>query len=211
MAVDLGHGFCLRHALPSDHAALAEICLKTGDSGADATAREDDPTLLGAIYAVPYQVLEPDFAFVIEDRQGVCGYLLGTPDTPKFYDRLEREWFSKLRLRLRDPGTDSTLWQGSDWARTAIHWPEYVYPAVLHEYPAQGHIDMLARARGKGVGRAAMLHLTNLMKQGGCSGMHLHVSPFNVKAQGFYQNLGFTHLQDAALPGHTYFMVRGLR
>ncbi|MFN0192587.1 MAG: GNAT family N-acetyltransferase [Aestuariivirga sp.] len=210
MAVDLGNGFRLRHALPSDHAALAEVCLKTGDSGADATAREDDPTLLGAIYAVPYQVLEPDFAFVIEDGLDVCGYLLGTPDTPRFYDRLERQWFAKLRPTLCDPGPDSNAWKGSDWARSAIHRPEYIYPDVLRAYPAQGHIDMFERARGRGVGSAAMRYLIGALTNAGSVGMHLHVSPVNAKAQGFYRHLGFSHLQDAALPDHTYFMVRTL-
>ena len=47
------------------------VCLKTGDAGQDATAREDDPQLLGLIFAIPYQVLEPDFAFVIDGPNGV--------------------------------------------------------------------------------------------------------------------------------------------
>src|SRR5665213_4601378 len=34
-----------------DLAALYEICLKTGDSGKDATALYDDPKLIGHVYA----------------------------------------------------------------------------------------------------------------------------------------------------------------
>ena len=66
MILDFGDGFFLRQATADDHDALARICLKTGDAGKDATAREDDPGLLGLIYAIPYQVLEPELAFVIE-------------------------------------------------------------------------------------------------------------------------------------------------
>ena len=56
MVLDFGGGYRLRAALAEDHAALCMVCLKTGDSGKDATGREDDPDLLGLIYAVPYQV-----------------------------------------------------------------------------------------------------------------------------------------------------------
>src|SRR5687768_5326161 len=85
MVFDFGDGYRLRAALAEDHAALNMVCLKTGDSGKDATAREDDPDLLGLIYAVPYQVYEPDFAFVIDGPNGVCGYILGAPDTAGIY------------------------------------------------------------------------------------------------------------------------------
>jgi hypothetical protein len=54
MGVDLPSGFTLRHAEARDHDALCDVCLKTGDSGADASAREDDPRLLGEIWALPY-------------------------------------------------------------------------------------------------------------------------------------------------------------
>ena len=155
MRLDLGNGFVLRNATRSDHDALNHVCLLTGDAGDDASAREDDPDLLGLIYAVPYQVLEPDFAFVIDGRQGVgvVGYVLGAPDTGRFNRRLEAEWFPRLRARVAHAPLDKARWQGSDWARHAIHHPEYVYPPSLHGFPAHGHIDLLPQARGKGVGR----------------------------------------------------------
>ena len=81
MMLDLGHGLVLRHAKPDDHAALCRVCLLTGDSGGDATAREDNPDLLGLIYAVPYQVYEPDFAFVVDGPDGVSGYLFGAAES----------------------------------------------------------------------------------------------------------------------------------
>lgn len=210
MELDFGGGYTLRQARWSDYAALNRICLKTGDSGKDATAREDDPDLLGLIYAVPYQVYAPRFAFVVQGPGGACGYVLGTPDSAAFYDRLQREWFRPLAARVDDPGPDEETWRGSDWARRIIHHPEFVYPEVLHAYPAHGHIDLLEEARGRGIGSASLRLVMERLKAEGAPGMHLQVSPSNEGALKFYRTLGFTPLEDESLPGHTVFMVTRL-
>ncbi|MDB5541183.1 MAG: family acetyltransferase [Devosia sp.] len=210
MELDLGGGYRLRPALWNDYAALCRVCLKTGDAGKDATGREDDPDLLGLIYAVPYQALAPEFAFVVEGPDGVCGYVLGALDTPAFYEKLEVEWFPALAARIGDPGPDESRWQGSDWARHAIRHPEFIYPEALQAYPAHGHIDLLEEARGRGIGRRAMEHLMGKLAAAGARGMHLQVSPRNRGAQAFYRKLGFAVLRDWELPRHTVFMVRGL-
>jgi ribosomal protein S18 acetylase RimI-like enzyme len=208
--LDFGDGFHLRRATSSDHAALKMVCLKTGNHGEDATALEDDPELLGLIYAIPYQVYAPDFAFVVEGSSGVCGYVLGAPSTDRFIEQVTREWFSPLAARLTDPGPNESAWRGSDWARHVIHHPEFVYPAALHPYPAHGHIDLLEEARGRGIGSRIMRHLMGKLREAGAPGMHLQVSPKNRGALQFYKTLGFTELRDASLPRHTTFMVTAL-
>ena len=210
MELDFGDGYSLRKAQWADYAALNRVCLLTGDSGRDATAREDDPDLLGLIYAVPYQVFSPDFAFVVQGPEGVCGYVLGTPNSERFYGRLGREWFPPLAKRLRDPGPDEGLWVGSDWARRAIHHPEYVNPPVLRDYPAHGHIDLLEEARGRKIGSRGMRLMMQRLAATGISGMHLQVSPSNFGALSFYQTLGFSRLEHETLPAHTAFMVTKL-
>lgn len=208
--LELGDGFALRTATKADHAGLQLVCLKTGDSGADASQREDDPGLLGLIYAVPYQEFAPDFAFVIEHEASVCGYVLGALDSGAFYRKLAQEWFPVLRGLVVDPGPDESSWSGSDWARRAIHHPELVFPPVLAAYPAHGHIDLLEVARGRGIGRQALEHLMDRLRMAGAPGMHLQVSPSNAGALAFYRRLGFAPITDAGLPEHTVFMARAL-
>jgi GNAT superfamily N-acetyltransferase len=181
----------LRRATPADHAALRRVCLQTGDSGRDATGIQDDPDLLGQVYAVPYEVGAPDFAYVLEDAEGVCGYLFGAPDTVAFHRFLTGEWFPPLRQGLRDPGTDPAEWRGSDWVRAIIHRPPGLPPIDLVRYPAHGHIDLLPRARGQGAGRRAMAHLMAELAKAGAPGMHLEVSDANRTALDFYRRLGF--------------------
>ena len=200
----------LRQARFEDHAALKHVCLLTGDSGNDASGIEDNPDLLGLIYAVPYQVFEPEYAFVVEDADGVCGYAFGAPDTAAFERRINSGWFPDIARTLSDPGPDESVWTGSDWARRHIHHPPaLVYPA-LDAFPAHGHIDLLERARGRGMGRKAMERVLHRLAKAGCPGVHLGVAPDNDRALAFYGKLGFERFDDPSLPQDTVYVVRGL-
>ena len=208
--LDFGGDFILRHATADDHGDLAGICLRTGNAGADATAFEDDPDLLGLIYAIPYQVHEPDLAFVIEGPQGVAGYLFGVFDTEAFNAKLARDWYPALQRRCVDPGADRSFWKGSDWARRLIHHPALSLPASLSAYPSHGHIDLLEPARGRGIGSTAMKYLQHRLIEGGSPGLHLQVDPRNRSAQEFYRRLGFVRIEATDLPSDIAFMAKPL-
>ena len=199
--------FCIRPATADDHAALSRICLLTGDSGADATDTQDDPTLLGLVYAVPYQVAAPGFAFLLEDAEGPCGYVLGAPDTVAFHRFLTRDWFPPIAARLTDPGPDPARWQGSDWLRDRVRNPEGLPPVDLSAYPAHAHIDLIARAQGRGWGGPALRHLMAALARAGAPGLHLGVSPRNARALHFYAREGF---HDLARTDDTVWLGRGL-
>lgn len=210
MTPDFGNGLFLRQARPDDRDALSAICLKTGNSGKDATATEDDPTLLGLIYAVPYQVLEPDFAFVIDGLDGVAGYVLGTPDTKAFNARLAGRWYPELQAREPDPGANRSQWRGSDWARHRIHHPDFSLSEALAPYPSHGHIDLLAAVRGKGIGRRAIAFLERRLVEAGSPGIHFEVSPQNADALDFYAALGFAIVFEADPSGRFTYVAKRL-
>jgi GNAT superfamily N-acetyltransferase len=209
MILDFGDGFFLRRATADDHDALCMVCLKTGDAGADATLREDDPKLMGQIYAVPYQVLESELAFAIEGPQGVAGYLFGVLDTRAFNARLAAEWYPALRQRVADPDDDRRAWRGSDWARHAIHHADFTVPDALAAWPSHGHIDLLPAARGRGIGRRCMRLLEERLAQAGSTGLFLDVHPRNTKARGFYGALGYERV--GVTIRSSMFMAKTLR
>lgn len=210
MIADLGGGFVLRHATVSDHPALCAVCLRTGDAGGDATWREDDPDLMGQIYAVPYQVLEPDLAFVVDGTAGVAGYLFGAVDTRSFNARLARDWYPALQKRVAPPPADRAAWRGSDWARHAIHHPELAIPEALDAYPSHGHIDLLPQARGRGIGRRCMGLLEGRLAAAGSTGLFLDVNPGNAGARLFYEALGYRHVATGPGPAGSVFMAKRL-
>ena len=40
----------------------------------------------------PYTSLSPELSFVVEDSEGVCGYVLAVLDSEAFYQQFKKEW-----------------------------------------------------------------------------------------------------------------------
>jgi len=166
----------LRRALAEDHPAINLVCLRTGDSGLDATALEDDQDLLGLIYAVPYQVLEPDFAFVVEGPGDVCGYILGSA---AFYERPGANGFR--RWRRGSPIQGRTRAGGV--AATGRGGPSNIRSLSIPRRCMPGRRTTIStccrRLGGMGIGSRGMRHLMAKLRKAGAPGMHLQVSPKN--------------------------------
>jgi ribosomal protein S18 acetylase RimI-like enzyme len=184
--------FALRSYQPSDLRALYEICLKTGDSGNDATTLYRDPDLLGHFYAAPYGVLVPDTCFVIADASDTAvGYIMCAPDTAAFGQLCEHAWFPVLRAHYPMPAPED---QSPDASMIrAIHAGQdqtNAYP----DYPAHLHIDILPIAQGQGWGRRLMQALFDRLRALHISGVHLGVGAKNANAIAFYERVGFHRL-----------------
>lgn len=197
----------LRAATQGDLQALYHVCLKTGDAGKDASQLHDDPDLLGQVFVGPYVMLEPSLALTLEGPNGPAGYVLGALDTMRFNQRLDGEWLPRLQRLHPDPGDDQQQWRGSDWVRHALHHPYLDVPPVLMRYPSHAHIDLLAEARGQGIGRHMMQTMMERLAGLGSPGLHLQVNPKNTSAQAFYESLGFVPLSSPDLPDDTLFMA----
>ena len=69
----------LRSFRPGDEPALAEICLRTADTGSDATGILDDDDIWAAVFVLPYVARHPELAVVVETDDGrVAGYAVAT-------------------------------------------------------------------------------------------------------------------------------------
>jgi len=193
----------LRTYEPRDRGALYEVCLRTGDSGADATGSFTQPALLGEVYVGPYLALEPELALVLDDGAGVGGYTLGALDTRAFEERCEREWWPPLRERH----PLGAYPRGSADAAVVelIHRPARAPEVVVAGHPSHLHIDLLPRWQGGGWGRRLIEGLLDRLAAAGSPGVHLGVGVRNPRAVGFYRHLGFTELLAV---GDTLFLGR---
>lgn len=198
----------VRPARLDDLDALYRICLETGDAGEDASAKFDDPQLLGHVYVGPYAVHEPSLAFVAEDDAGVSGYVVGALDTVEFEDSLERSWWPELRTQHPDPPDGQPLTDDQDLARR-IHHPQRTPAKYSDTYPSHLHINLLPRTQGLGIGGRLMATLLEALRTKGSPGVHLQMWVANTRAAGFYEHLGFTEI-DRTDNGLTYGMdLRG--
>lgn len=194
--------YAIRRATPEDRDAIYEICLKTADNGSDASHLYSYPRLPGFIWAVPYQVLEPDYAFVVDDGAGAMGYIVAAPDTAAFHARLEREWWPGVRREIADLKPTRP---NDERAIRLIQHPEGKDPAMLADYPAHLHINLLPPLQRGGWGRKLIETLLVELRAKGVPGVHLGVSAGNTKVLGFYEKVGF---REIARPASIYMGTR---
>ena len=191
-----------RKAVPQDEEALYAICLATGDAGKDASHLYADEKLVGNIYAVPYLHLCPDSAFVAEDWEGICGYIVGATDTAAYQERLEQAWWPKLRELYPLAEEEANALLEEHRKRVAfIHQPSPMPASVLQNYPAHIHMNLLERARGTGGGCRLLSMWVEMARSNNIRGIHLGANPENHNGIAFWQARGFSPL--AGMPAGT--------
>lgn len=180
-----------------DEAALADICLKTADSGSDATGIFADDDLWAEVFVLPYVARHPDLAFVVEADDGrVTGYVVGAPDTRAFEDWFASEWWPRWADRWPLPDAEVTRQDGTlvyAYGRRAGAEP------YGDAYPAHLHIDLLPELQGQGWGRRLIDTLVDALRAQGVAGLHLVAGADNTSALAFYERIGFMPL--ASHPG----------
>ena len=184
--------FSIRSYKSADTSAAYEICLKTGNSGQDATHLFSDPLVLGHIYVGPYMEFEPQSVFILEDDQGPCGYIIGVLDSQTYYQWMHSEWLPKIRVNYKKPTGNLDTWDETEKITDLLFHP--VSQRLLPDYPAHLHIDLLLRAQGKGQGKLLMDRFIDYLKYNKIPGLHLELSSNNDRAFNFYRKYGIEEL-----------------
>ncbi|XP_065890014.1 protein O-GlcNAcase-like isoform X2 [Dysidea avara] len=189
--------FTIRPYRPEDKALAYRVCLETGDSGADGTKLFPHyPNLLGDRYVGPYVTLSQELSFVLEDDEGVCGYVLAALDSRQFYKQFKEKWTPSV---IGDyPSGDEGLTPEEKDVLGNLRQSEFFLPAELYDYyPSHLHIDLMKRAQGKGTGGRMIRCVLSALKAKGSCGVHLEMSINNSRALKFYLKLGFVTLDFA--------------
>jgi ribosomal protein S18 acetylase RimI-like enzyme len=191
----------IRPFRPGDEAALADVCLRTADAGADATGVLEDDDLWAEVFVLPYVARHPDLAFVVEAEDGrVVGYIVGTDDTDAFEGWFRDAWWPAHARRWPRPVAEGSRQDGVlayAYGRAPGAEPH------AGPYPAHLHIDLLPEAQGRGWGRRLIERLADALRTRGVSGLHLVAADRNAGAVAFYERLGFAPL--ASAPGTRAF------
>ncbi|MBC7590986.1 MAG: GNAT family N-acetyltransferase [Salinibacterium sp.] len=184
----------IRLSRPTDLRALREICLRTGDSGQDATGLWSDDGLLPDVFLEPYVLLEPSTVWVVEADARAVGYLVATFDTRRFVERWSERWTPIFADRHPRTAVDAN----EQWLRDAGYNASLLLNEHVENFPAHLHIALLPRAQGRGSGRALMGAVGLAATEAGVPGIHLGVGLANLSARAFYERLGFHELSAAA-------------
>jgi len=189
----------IRQVRSDDLDALYGISLATGLAGGDASHLYADPKLMGHIYTAPYALLEPQLAFIVEDGEGVAGFVVGTTDTTAWERRLEQAWWPSLRERYAMPAeADASRWTPDQRRAFMIHRPTPTPPAVALLYPAHLHMNLLPRLHRRGVGTKLFDRWTAAAGAEGAKAIHVAINRANIGGAAFWTKMGFA---DLALDG----------
>ncbi len=193
----------IRSFRSGDEAAVADICLKTADAGADATGVFDDDAIWAEIFVLPYVHRHPDLAFVVQADDGrVAGYIVCAPDTNAFEQWFHDEWWPRRGAQWPKPGSEQSRQDGTliyAYSRRSGAEP------YADEFPAHLHIDLLPEVQGQGWGRRLIETLVDALRARGVTGLHLAASTDNAGAIAFYPRVGFT-----AIPSHEGVQAFGM-
>ncbi|MBT1091959.1 N-acetyltransferase [Streptomyces sp. Tu102] len=191
---------------PGDREAVEDICVRTAHLGGDSRPHYRDPGIFPAAFAVPYAVLEPDLAFVLDDGDGrAVGYVVGAADTPRFVAAFRTRWLPSTAGRYPRPkGPPRTP---DEELAGLLHDPERMLVPEVAAYPAHLHIDLLPGWQGRGHGRALMRTLLKALGDKGVPAVHLTMVTANTPARAFYDRLGF-HEIAVPDPGPVTFLGR---
>jgi ribosomal protein S18 acetylase RimI-like enzyme len=181
----------IRPARPGDADALFDICLRTAESGADASALYSHPHYPGLVYAVPYLTVPPGFGYVLDTDGQVEGYIVGATDTARLEANLEARWWPKVR---RDYAHAPVRTAHDRRMVGAIRAPSRADRARLADYPAHLHINLLPQRQGAGWGSRLVARFVDHLRAEGVRGLHLGLSATNLQALAFYRALGFVEI-----------------
>lgn len=186
-----------------DEAAVADICVKTADAGADATGIFDDDAIWAEVFVLPYVHRHADLAYVVEADDGrVAGYIVCAPDTTQFEQWFHDEWWPMRGARWPMPESEQSRQDGTliyAYSRRGGAEP------YADRYPAHLHVDLLPELQGQGWGRRLVETLVAALSVRGVTGLHLAASTDNAAAIAFYPRVGFT-----PLPSHTGVQAFGM-
>ena len=185
-------GEAVRKFEEEDRSGLYYVCLATGDSGASAIHLYNQKEMLGEIYVGPYLSFQPELSLTLI-KDGIAGYALAALDTRSFEDTLSSQWWPVIleKYSARSPENfnerEKNLFE-------YIQNPPLRPEEVVNDYPSHLHIDLLEKAQGRGIGKAMMLLLLQMLREQGSKGVHLGMGAQNSRAFTFYTKLGFTLL-----------------
>ena len=198
----------IRRAREADTDDLYAVCLGTGADGTDASDLYGDPRLLGEVFVGPYLRHSPDFAWAYADADDRArGYVLGVLDTTSFENVLATAWWPLLQAR--HPLVPETANPHDREMVEYLHHPQRRPASLLEAYPSHLHIDMLPDVQGGGRGGRMLGTLLDALAAAGSPGVHLGVSPANLRAIGFYEHFRFA-AEPSASSADELIMIRAL-
>ena len=177
---------------PEDREAVRRIYADTAFFGEPVETYFDDRELFADLGVAAYLRCFPQYVFVADSDEGVCGYILGCPTGDvgirKQVMVLLPGILTALACRRYRLGRKSLLY-GLDNLWVALRGE--LIEVHDRRYPANLHINVAAGRRGQGLGSALLDAYLEKLRSEGIAGVHLVTTELNQAAVRLYRRHGF--------------------
>uniref|UniRef100_H2Z2S4 protein O-GlcNAcase n=1 Tax=Ciona savignyi TaxID=51511 RepID=H2Z2S4_CIOSA len=198
--------YIVRPYLPSDESSVFDVCSSTWKDGVESSHSFENlkqlpaDRLIGALLT-----LSPEYCFVVEDNEGVCGYLAATHNAKDFWRKYEIAYLPEMREKYSKPEAEDEMTEAEftnsppqkmivDLHSTGDRY-SYGSDLLASSHPAMMTLA-LTQTANPSVAKSMTVCLLSALKSHNASGIHVIVDSNSKHFQDLYLKLGFTKIPD---------------
>ncbi|XP_013779200.1 protein O-GlcNAcase-like isoform X1 [Limulus polyphemus] len=189
--------YTIRPYLTSDEAAVYEVCRKTCDDGLDGSdVFPDSPDLIGGKLVGAFLCISPEYCFVVEDEDGVCGYALAALDAQQFLKKTEIAWIPELCRKYPKPKKeDGNMLTPAEEIISGFHnYKTSVPDLVFKHHPSTLRMSLLPTVTDSSLPKRLLACVFSALKANGSHGVYCEVTVGDKNIMDFYFKLGFLEI-----------------
>uniref|UniRef100_A0A4W4GC87 Protein O-GlcNAcase n=1 Tax=Electrophorus electricus TaxID=8005 RepID=A0A4W4GC87_ELEEL len=183
--------YSIRPYFPKDESAVYKICKEIYTEGCDGIpVSEQEPDLIGDRLVGGFLTLSPDYGFVLEDEEGICGYALGTVDVKPFVKKCKMSWIPFMQEKYSKPDSEKDLSEAEKMMLSFHEEEEGLPESFLSNFPSLIKVDIHAKVTDPSVAKSMMGCLLSSLKANGSLGAFCEVRQMDKRMLDFYSKLG---------------------
>ncbi|KAM8852706.1 protein O-GlcNAcase isoform 1-T1 [Synchiropus picturatus] len=183
--------YSIRPYFPKDEASVYKICKEMYCEGMeDAPFSDEEPDLIGDRLVGGLLSLSPDYGFVLEDDEGICGYALGTVDVKPFIKKCKMSWIPFMQEKYHKPDDQKDLTEAEKMILSFHEEEEGLPESFLSNFPSLIKVDIHANVTDPSVAKSMMGCLLSSLKANGSHGAFCKVRQTDKRMLDFYSKLG---------------------
>ncbi|XP_051945866.1 protein O-GlcNAcase-like [Xyrauchen texanus] len=204
--------YTIRPYFPKDESAIYKICTEMFTESCDGISFPDEsPDLIGDRFVGGFLMLSPDYGFVLEDEEGICGYALGTVDVKPFVKKCKLSWIPFMQEKYNKPNMEKDMSEAEKMMLSFHEEEEGLPESFLTNFPSLIKVDIHAKVTDPSVAKSMMGCLLSSLKANGSNGAFCEVRQMDKRMLDFYSKLGcFEVAKMEGFPKDVIMMGRSL-
>uniref|UniRef100_A0A8C8F5H0 Protein O-GlcNAcase n=1 Tax=Oncorhynchus tshawytscha TaxID=74940 RepID=A0A8C8F5H0_ONCTS len=183
--------YSIRPYYAKDEHAVYKICREMYSEGVEELPFSgEEPDLIGDRLVGGFLNLSPDYGFVLEDEEGICGYALGTVDVKPFVKKCKMSWIPSMQEKYNKPDCQKDLSEAEKMMLSFHEEEEGLPESFLSNFPSLIKVDIHAKVTDPSVAKSMMGCLLSSLKANGSIGAFCEVRQADKRMMDFYSKLG---------------------